>query len=228
LKSNGELISIIYNKCLEISNSDTSIGTPVTTWTCNGNRSQQWYYNETDSTIRTLSADNMCLDAGRSLSCQSPQLNTYAYCNYTLPINERLDDLIKRMTLVDQMAQMISTAPPINSLGIPAYQWSTECLHGVLSSCGVNCPTSFPAPSALVGSTFNMTLIRLMAKAISDEGRALNNEAITGLDYWAPNININRDPRWGRGQETPGEDPYLTSQYVMNFVKGLQEGTDPH
>jgi hypothetical protein len=194
LKSNGELISIIYNKCLEISNSDTSFGTPVTTWTCNGNRSQQWYYNETDSTIRTLSADNMCLDAGRSLSCQSPQLNTYAYCNYTLPINERLDDLIKRMTLVDQIAQMVSTTPPINSLGIPAYQWSTECLHGVLSSCGVNCPTSFPAPSAL-GSTFNMTLIRLMAKAISDEARALNNEAITGLDYWAPNININRDPR---------------------------------
>ncbi len=66
-----------------------------------------------------------------------------------------------------------------------------------------------------------------MAVAISDEARALNNEGITGLDYWAPNININRDPRWGRNQEVPGEDPYLTSQYVMNYVRGLQEGDDP-
>jgi beta-glucosidase len=134
------------------------------------------------------------------------------------------------MTLEEKISQMVFDAPAIERLDIPAHNWWNECLHGVGRS-GV--ATVFPQAIGLA-ATWNPDLIGQMATATSDEGRAKHHEAArrgmrqiyTGLTFWSPNINIFRDPRWGRGQETYGEDPYLTTQMGLVFVKGLQ-GDDP-
>ena len=128
-------------------------------------------------------------------------------------------------------------APGVPELRIPPYQWWSEGLHGTMEPCvgeegrdGVKCPTSFPCPSALATS-FNKTLWKAIGTAIGIEGRAISNlrthdmEVGDGLTYWSPNINLQRDPRWGRNQEAPGEDPHLTSQYAKAFVTGLQTWT---
>jgi beta-glucosidase len=152
------------------------------------------------------------------------------YADASYPIEERVDDLVSRMSVEEKIAQMGSTAPAIERLGIPQYNWWNEALHGV-ARAGI--ATVFPQAIGLA-STWNVDLIRRMAEAISDEGRAKHHEAAcsgrrepyTGLTFWSPNINIFRDPRWGRGQETYGEDPYLTSRLAVSFVQGLQ-GDDP-
>jgi beta-glucosidase len=151
--------------------------------------------------------------------------------NPTLSFEERVDDLVSRMTLEEKISQMGNEAPAIERLGIPRYNWWNEALHGVARA---GLATVFPQPIGLA-STWNPDLIHRMAEAISDEGRAKYHEVLrknpsglyTGLTFWSPNINIFRDPRWGRGQETYGEDPYLTSRLGVNFVRGIQ-GTDPH
>ena len=153
------------------------------------------------------------------------------YKDPTRPIAERVDDLISRMTLEEKISQMVYDAPAIERLGIPAYNWWNECLHGV-ARAGV--ATVFPQAIGLA-ATWNPDLMHQIATAISDEARAKHHEAVrrgirqiyTGLTFWSPNINIFRDPRWGRGQETYGEDPYLTAQMGSVFAKGLQ-GNDPH
>ena len=152
------------------------------------------------------------------------------YLNPNLPFQQRVDDLISRMTLEEKVSQMMNAAPAIPRLGIPQYDWWNEALHGVAFS-GV--ATVFPQAIGL-GATFNPQLVNRVADAISDEARAKYHEAqrrgnynrFFGLTFWSPNINIFRDPRWGRGQETYGEDPYLTSRLGVAFVKGLQ-GDDP-
>jgi beta-glucosidase len=146
------------------------------------------------------------------------------------PVVDRVDDLVGRMTLEEKISQMGSTAPAIDRLGIPEYNWWNEALHGV-ARAGI--ATVFPQAIGLA-STWNLDLISRIAVAISDEGRAKYHQfvredirdAYTGLTFWSPNINIFRDPRWGRGQETYGEDPFLTSRIGVEFIKGLQ-GDDP-
>jgi beta-glucosidase len=141
-------------------------------------------------------------------------------------VEERVKDLVGRMTVEEKISQMGSAAPAIERLGIPQYNWWNEALHGV-ARAGI--ATVFPQAIGL-GSTWNADLIRRVAQVISDEGRAKHHQAIrddlrepyTGLTFWSPNVNIFRDPRWGRGQETYGEDPYLTSRLAVNFVQGLQ------
>jgi beta-glucosidase len=160
----------------------------------------------------------------------SPNLNP-VYKDPTRPIEERVDDLISRMTLEEKVSQMVFAAPAIGRLGIPEYNWWNECLHGV-GRAGV--ATVFPQAIGLA-ATWNPDLMHQIATIISDEARAKHHEAArrgiramyTGLTFWSPNINIFRDPRWGRGQETYGEDPYLTARMGVAFVKGLQ-GDDPH
>ncbi len=150
--------------------------------------------------------------------------------NDNLPIKERVDDLISQMTLEEKVSQMVYDAPAIKRLGVPAYNWWNEGLHGV-GRAGV--ATVFPQAIGLA-ATWNPDLIHQVATVISDEARAKHHEALrqgirqiySGLTYWSPNINIFRDPRWGRGQETYGEDPYLTASLGVPFVKGLQ-GDDP-
>jgi beta-glucosidase len=152
------------------------------------------------------------------------------YRDPTQPIAERVDDLIARMTVEEKISQMVYDAPAIERLGVPRYNWWNECLHGV-GRAGV--ATVFPQAIGL-GATWNTELMHQVAVAISDEARAKHHQAIrqgireiyAGLTFWSPNINIVRDPRWGRGQETYGEDPYLTARMGVAFVRGLQ-GDDP-
>nr|AGS53452.1 beta-glucosidase [uncultured bacterium contig00027] len=142
----------------------------------------------------------------------------------------KIKELISQMTLEEKVSQLLYTSAAIPRLGIPEYNWWNECLHGVARS-GV--ATVFPQAIAMA-ATFDDALIEQIADAISDEARAKYNEAVMqgnrsqywGLTFWTPNINIFRDPRWGRGQETYGEDPYLTSRIGCAFVRGLQGG-DP-
>ncbi len=149
----------------------------------------------------------------------------------SLPVTVQVDDLVSRMTLEEKMAQLVYDSPAITRLGIPAYNWGNECLHGV-AQAGV--ATVFPQSIGL-GATWDTDLIHSVADAISDEARAKYHEALRqnrqrkyyGLTFFSPNVNIFRDPRWGRGQETYGEDPYLTARLGVAYVEGLQ-GNDPH
>ena len=139
---------------------------------------------------------------------------------------ERAKELVSRMTLAEKISQMRYDAPAIERLGIPAYNWWNECLHGVARS---GAATVFPQAIAMAAS-FNTELMHEVANSISDEARAKYNEykkfgstlIYQGLTFWSPNINIFRDPRWGRGHETYGEDPYLTGEMAVSFIKGLQ------
>ncbi|MBN1888922.1 MAG: glycoside hydrolase family 3 C-terminal domain-containing protein [Thermoflexales bacterium] len=141
-------------------------------------------------------------------------------------IKARVSSLVSQMSLAEKISQLVFDAPPIERLGIPAYNWWNECLHG-LGRAGV--ATVFPQAIGMAAS-WNPDLVHRMATAISDEARAKHHEALrrdisqiyTGLTCWSPNINIFRDPRWGRGQESYGEDPYLTARLGVAFVKGLQ------
>jgi beta-glucosidase len=161
------------------------------------------------------------------------------YQNQNLPPERRAADLVGRMTLEEKVLQMQNSAPAIPRLGVPVYNWWNEALHGVASGRA----TVFPQAIAL-GSTWDVDLVHRVGDAISTEARAKYNEArrrplipevapgaaparTAGLTYWSPNMNIFRDPRWGRGQETYGEDPYLTSRLGVAFVTAMQ-GSDPH
>ncbi|HBB01020.1 MAG: hypothetical protein A2W86_07315 [Bacteroidetes bacterium GWD2_45_23] len=152
--------------------------------------------------------------------------------NTGLPVDKRVDDLVGRMTLEEKISQMMNDAPPIDRLGIPAYNWWNECLHGVARS-GI--ATVFPQAIGMA-ATFDADAMFRTAEVISDEARAKYHQALrtgsqdqyNGLTFWTPNINIFRDPRWGRGQETYGEDPYLTSALGVAFVKGLQGNDDKY
>lgn len=157
----------------------------------------------------------------------------YPFQDTTLQIEERVNDLVSRLTLEEKVAQMCSSTPGIDRLGIPPYDWQNECLHGV-GKVGDYKVTVYPQPIGMA-ATWDEESIHLMADYTAEEGRAIYQEAkrrgefrsYYGLTYWAPNINIFRDPRWGRGHETFGEDPYLTTILGKEFVKGLQ-GDDPH
>jgi beta-glucosidase len=177
---------------------------------------------------------------------QAPTGERPAYLNPALPIDQRVDDLVSRMTVEEKASQFSSTSPAIPRLQIPTYNWWSEALHGVANQ---GTATVFPQAIGLA-ATFDEPLIFKMATTISTEARAKYHEyerrqqaaassgaslpgsgggirpGPAGLDFWSPNINIFRDPRWGRGQETYGEDPFLTGKLGTAFVRGLQ-GDDP-
>jgi beta-glucosidase len=167
--------------------------------------------------------------------CNSPSIDKkagyqYEFQNPSLSLEDRMDDLISQLTIEEKASLMLYNSPAIERLVIPEYNWWNECLHGVARAGKA---TVFPQAIALA-ATFDEALILKVATAISDEARAKHHEAVrignraqyNGLSFWTPNINIFRDPRWGRGQETYGEDPFLTSRIGVAFVKGLQ-GDDP-
>jgi beta-glucosidase len=153
--------------------------------------------------------------------------------NPDLPAEQRAADIVARMTLEEKVLQMQNGAPAIPRLGIPAYNWWSEALHGVARAGQA---TVFPQAIGLA-ATWDTELMHRVADVISTEARAKWNESLRtganagrlyfGLDFWSPNINIFRDPRWGRGQETYGEDPFLTGRMGVAFIKGMQ-GDDPH
>lgn len=152
------------------------------------------------------------------------------YLDTSKPIADRAADLVSQLTLEEKASQLMYNSPAIERLDIPAYNWWNEALHGVGRSGNA---TIFPQAIGL-GASFDEDLAYRVSSAISDEARAMHNAAVnkgyrnqySGLTFWTPNINIFRDPRWGRGQETYGEDPYLTGQLGAAFVRGLQ-GDDP-
>ncbi|MEA2174022.1 MAG: beta-glucosidase [Blastocatellia bacterium] len=171
--------------------------------------------------------------SAQTLSAQSSSVSKPAspgYLNPRLSVEQRASDLVSRMTLEEKVSQMMSKSAAIERLGIPAYDWWNEALHGVAYA---GTATVFPQAIGM-GATWDADLVGDVASVISDEARAKYNEAISrdfrkrfyGLTFWSPNINIFRDPRWGRGQETYGEDPYLTSRLGVAFVRGMQ-GDDP-
>ena len=155
---------------------------------------------------------------------------TPPYKNSALSPQERAADLVHRMTLEEKASQLVNQARAVPRLSVPAYDWWSEALHGVIA----NGTTEFPEPIGLA-ATFDAPGIHEMATAIGIEGRikhaqaehAGHSDIFEGLDFWAPNVNIFRDPRWGRGQETYGEDPFLSARLAVAFVTGMQ-GSDPH
>ena len=177
----------------------------------------------TSALLALASVATACVAAAQS----APQPD---YLNPNLPPEQRAADLVKRMTLEEKASQLVNQARAIPRLNIPQYDWWSEALHGVINN-GV---TEFPEPIGLA-STFDAPAVHEMAEAIGVEGRIKHEIAVRekrasmffqGLDFWAPNINIFRDPRWGRGQETYGEDPFLTGRMGVAFVTGMQ-GDDP-
>ncbi len=167
----------------------------------------------------------LSLLSAAAAGAQSPD-----YLNQDLPFAARVHDLVGRMTLAEKVSQMQDVAPAIDRLGIPAYNWWNEALHGVARS---GLATSFPQAIGLA-ATWDDTMIFRMASVVSDEARAKYHEYLRhdqharygGLTFWSPNINIFRDPRWGRGQETYGEDPFLSGRIATQFIRGMQ-GDDP-
>ena len=154
--------------------------------------------------------------------------------NPALPIEQRVNDVVSRLTLEEKVAQMLNATPAVPRLGIPAYDWWNEVLHGVARTPYRT--TVFPQAIAMAATWDTNSLYR-MADYSALEGRAIHNKAIEsgrtkerylGLTYWTPNINIFRDPRWGRGQETYGEDPFLTAMLGRAFVRGLQGEDDKY
>lgn len=158
------------------------------------------------------------------------QVPAFPWYDQTLPVEERVEKLIDSMTIEEKIGQMMHDAPAIERLGIPAYNWWNECLHGVARA---GLATVYPQAIGLA-ATFDDEALHRAARVISDEARAKHHQFVRegqrgiyqGLTFWSPNINIFRDPRWGRGQETYGEDPYLTSRMGLAFVRGLQ-GDNP-
>jgi beta-glucosidase len=166
-----------------------------------------------------------------SFAAHAQKKYDYPFQNPALSIDARVNDLVSRLTLEEKVNQMLNSTPAIERLGIPPYDWWNESLHGVART---KYPTTSYPQAIAMAATFDVKAMKQMGDFTSDEGRAIHNESLrkkdysryTGLTYWTPNINIFRDPRWGRGQETYGEDPFLTASIGTAFVEGLQ-GSDP-
>ena len=184
------------------------------------------------SHARILSAvfTGLALLSTPAIAQQPPGTSALPYMNPALPVDQRVTDLIGRMSLEEKVSQMRDHAPAIRRLGVPKYDWWNEGLHGVAFSGDA---TNFPQVIGMA-ATWDTHLVHVMGQTISTEARAKYNQAMRegdhemffGLTFWAPNINIFRDPRWGRGQETYGEDPFLTGRMGVAFVTGMQ-GQDP-
>jgi beta-glucosidase len=181
--------------------------------------------------LRFFTALAIC--AAPLVALAQPTADAPGFRNPELPLERRVEDLISKLTIEEKISQTMMASPEIKRLGIPAYDWWNEALHGLARD---GTATVFPQVIGLAAA-WNPELQQRIADVISTEARAKNNEVIRdsggaskryqGLTIWSPNVNIFRDPRWGRGQETYGEDPFLTGCLAGAFVRGLQ-GNDPH
>eukprot|EP00912_Choanoflagellata_sp_UC4_P000531 UC4_evm3s330 len=174
---------------------------------------------------------NMGVPSGPDACSKGTNGTKYPFCDSTLTMDKRLDDLVARVKLSDIAYELTARqSVPLDYLGVPSYYWGTNAIHGMqnvncLDGKEGPCPTSFPAPCSLAAS-FNMSLTYDMGNVIGRELRAYYNAKIhNSLDTWSPTININRDPRWGRNVESPGEDPFLAGSYGTAYTKGLQQYT---
>ena len=205
---------------------------------------QAWSWNAAAGTLTSAAHAGMCIaltgipcTVQRTLS-QGNFSKIDAWCNPLLPPKQRAKALVAVLH-TDEKIRQLSTGPNgmgVNRLGVPGARFG-EALHGVASDCGSpapnqpdgsnssGCPTSFSHGMAL-GSTFNRSLWTIVADTIGTEARAMANQGKAGHVFWAPDINLARDPRWGRGQEVPGEDPFLNSEYIMRYATAFQFGAD--
>ena len=156
----------------------------------------------------------------------APLLGT-PFCDETKTNRVRAEWIVSQLTVAEKIPLLGNTAGPVSRMGLAPYQWWNEALHGLGESHGIKYNATTPAATSFpqvltTAASFNKSLFFDIGNTIGNEARAFSNVGHAGLTFWAPNINIVRDPRWGRGQETPGEDPYLTSQYAENFVPGMQ------
>ncbi|KAL6907814.1 hypothetical protein ACP4OV_001984 [Aristida adscensionis] len=151
------------------------------------------------------------------------------FCRQALPPRARARDLVSRLTRAEKVRLLVNNAAAVPRLGVAGYEWWSEALHGVSDTGpGVRFGGAFPGATAFpqvigTAASFNATLWELVGKAVSDEARAMYNGGQAGLTFWSPNVNIFRDPRWGRGQETPGEDPAVAARYAAAYVRALQQ-----
>ncbi len=212
-------------------------GSPVWIFSKTGGASQKWRWDKTTGLIHSeqtkYANEKLCLDAGTipppPRPCEVEPGRSQPWCDASLGTEERLDDLLQRIPESDVPGLLGNSGKGVESLKIPPYQWWSEALHGVANSPGVEFlsptlnATSFPQV-VTTSMSFNTTLFNAIGQAISTEARAFSNFRHAGMTFWTPNINIFRDPRWGRGQETPGEDPTLNGEYASSFVPGMQEG----
>ncbi|CAL9192290.1 probable beta-D-xylosidase 2 [Musa acuminata AAA Group] len=153
----------------------------------------------------------------------------FAFCDKSLPYRARAKNLVDSLTLQEKVTLLGNQNAAVQRLGLPRYNWWSEALHGVSnfgggSRFGKNVPgaTSFPLPITSAAA-FNEQLWKAIGQTVSTEGRAMHNVGMAGLTFWSPNINVVRDPRWGRILETPGEDPFVVGRYAVNFVRGMQD-----
>ncbi|XP_057966666.1 probable beta-D-xylosidase 2 [Malania oleifera] len=150
------------------------------------------------------------------------------FCKAALPIAARVQDLVGRLTLPEKVGLLVNNAAAVPRLGIKGYEWWSEALHGVSNvGPGTKFVGDFPGATSFpqvitTAASFNASLWEAIGRVVSDEARAMYNGGTAGLTYWSPNVNIFRDPRWGRGQETPGEDPVVAGKYAARYVRGLQ------
>ena len=180
--------------------------------------------------VFAVSASLLALSSAGQAIAGAQSAQPLPYLNPSLPVEQRAADLVSRMTLEEKVSEMMNSSAAIPRLGVPAYNWWNEGLHGVARA---GYATMFPQAIGMAAS-WDAPMLKDIGMVISTEARAKNNEALRhnnhsiyyGLTFWSPNINIFRDPRWGRGQETYGEDPFLTAQMGVNFVEGMQ-GDNP-
>ncbi|KAK9984285.1 hypothetical protein SO802_033810 [Lithocarpus litseifolius] len=177
-----------------------------------------------------LGASFYTIEAREPFACDPKDAKTKGllFCLASLKVEDRVKDLIGRLTLQEKVKLLVNNAAAVPRLGIKGYEWWSEALHGVSNvgpgtKFGGDFPgaTSFPQVITTAAS-FNASLWESIGRVVSDEARAMYNGGVAGLTYWSPNVNIFRDPRWGRGQETPGEDPVLVGKYAASYVRGLQ------
>eukprot|EP00117_Sycon_ciliatum_P036732 scpid79446/ scgid27609/ Probable exo-1,4-beta-xylosidase bxlB; 1,4-beta-D-xylan xylohydrolase bxlB; Beta-xylosidase bxlB; Xylobiase bxlB; Probable exo-1,4-beta-xylosidase bxlB; 1,4-beta-D-xylan xylohydrolase bxlB; Beta-xylosidase bxlB; Xylobiase bxlB len=231
--TNKSIVSLMNQMCITATGASNTTGANIVMEPCKANAgNQQFMYSTQDSMFHYVPNSDLCIDAGTMVNCSIAPYSAYAYCDPSNDVDTRVEDLLSRMQLGEKTQMLQNNNPGVPRLGVPHLRFS-ECLHGVLSGCGsasgpdsTGCPTSFPHALGL-GATFNRSLWSMAGHTVSTEARALNNQGVTGLAFWAPDINLFRDPRWGRGQEVPGEDPFLTAEYVAHYSRGLQEGVDP-
>eukprot|EP01084_Bolivina_argentea_P150739 263220_1 len=198
---------------------------------CNeSNPAQHWIFSQ--YYIKSQLDNSLCLTAAYypDKNCSSLSLKNFDYCNETLSVKQRVKDLVSKMTLTEKINNLGANNIGVPRLGINRNIFH-EAIHGISTTCGqqydgnTGCPTSFPNP-LLLGASFNRSLWANIAKVMSTEGRALYNQGVAGLFYLAPNLNLFRHPLWGRGQEVPGEDPYVVGQYGIQYIRNMQIGED--
>ena len=213
-----------------------TFGSSIAIFACNASdASQRFIYDSASLAIASVASPSLCVQAVNATpTCDDAPFNTLPYCNSSLSLEVRVADLVSRMTPQEKVGALDSGVPAIARLGVPTMH-SGEALHGPATGClatpapgSTGCPTSFPCPTAL-GTAYDESLWLSVGLAIGTEARALSNLNAGAVWLFAPNINLARDPRWGRNQEVPGEDATLVSAYGSAFVRGVQGegGADP-